>query len=44
MTKDLIGLHLLIWPGIMFTLTVLSFYLIGDGLRDALDPMLKNKK
>lgn len=43
-TKDLIGLHLLIWPGIMITLTVLSFYLIGDGLRDALDPMLKNKK
>lgn len=43
-TKDFIGLHLLIWPGIMITLTVLSFYLIGDGLRDALDPMLKNKK
>ncbi len=43
-TKDLIGLHLLIWPGVMITLTVLSFYLIGDGLRDALDPMLKNKK
>ena len=44
MTKDFIGLHLLIWPGVMITLTVLSFYLIGDGLRDALDPMLKNKK
>jgi len=43
-TKDFIGLHLLIWPGVMITLTVLSFYLIGDGLRDALDPMLKNKK
>ena len=43
-TKDFIGLHLLIWPGILITLTVLSFYLIGDGLRDALDPMLKNKK
>jgi len=43
-TKDFIGLHLLIWPGVLITLTVLSFYLIGDGLRDALDPMLKNKK
>lgn len=43
-TKDFIGLHLLILPGVLITLTVLSFYLIGDGLRDALDPMLKNKK
>ena len=43
-TKQYIGLHLLIWPGVLITLTVLSFYLIGDGLRDALDPMLKNKK
>ncbi len=44
-TKDFIGaLHLLFWPGILTTLTVLAFYLIGDGLRDALDPMLKNKK
>lgn len=38
------ALHLLILPGILTTLTVLAFYLIGDGLRDALDPMLKNKK
>jgi ABC-type dipeptide/oligopeptide/nickel transport system permease subunit len=37
------ALHLLIWPGIFITLTVLAFYLIGDGLRDALDPTLKNK-
>ncbi|HHW88692.1 MAG TPA: ABC transporter permease [Chloroflexi bacterium] len=43
-TKQFTGLHLLIWPGVLITLTVLSFYLIGDGLRDALDPMLKNKK
>jgi peptide/nickel transport system permease protein len=43
-TKAYTGLHLLIWPGVLITLTVLSFYLIGDGLRDALDPMLKNKK
>ncbi len=38
------ALHLLVWPGLLITLTVLAFYLIGDGLRDALDPMLKNKK
>ncbi len=38
------ALHLLILPGLVTTLTVLAFYLIGDGLRDALDPMLKNKK
>ena len=43
-TQDFIALHLLIWPGVLITLTVLAFYLIGDGLRDALDPMLKNKK
>lgn len=29
-------------PGVMITLVVLSFSLVGDGLRDALDPKLKN--
>jgi peptide/nickel transport system permease protein len=29
-------------PGVMITLTVLAFNLIGDGLRDALDPRLKD--
>lgn len=29
-------------PGISITLVVLSFSLVGDGLRDALDPRLKN--
>lgn len=43
-TQDFMALHLLIWPGVLISLTVLAFYLIGDGLRDALDPMLKNKK
>ena len=43
-TYQMSALHLLILPGILTTLTVLAFYLIGDGLRDALDPMLKNKK
>jgi peptide/nickel transport system permease protein len=32
--------HLVIFPGIMITLTVLAFNLIGDGLRDAFDPRL----
>src|SRR5205085_10643944 len=27
-----------IWPGLAIFLTVLSFNLLGDGLRDALDP------
>jgi peptide/nickel transport system permease protein len=29
---------LLIWPGLAITIMVLAFNLIGDGLRDALDP------
>lgn len=29
-------------PGIAITLVVMSFSLVGDGLRDALDPKLKN--
>lgn len=29
-------------PGIAITMVVLSFSLVGDGLRDALDPKLKN--
>ena len=32
--------HLIFFPGIAITLCVLSFNLIGDGLRDALDPRL----
>jgi peptide/nickel transport system permease protein len=31
-----------LWPGFMIFLTVLGFMLLGDGLRDALDPRLKN--
>ena len=30
------------WPGIMILITVLGFMLFGDGLRDALDPRLRN--
>jgi len=38
------ALHLVWPPGLLITVTVLCFYLVGDGLRDALDPTLKNKK
>lgn len=36
-----LGTHLVIYPGLLITLTVLCLYLLGDGLRDALDPRLK---
>jgi ABC-type dipeptide/oligopeptide/nickel transport system permease subunit len=32
--------HLLIFPGLAIMITVLAFNLLGDGLRDALDPRL----
>jgi ABC-type dipeptide/oligopeptide/nickel transport system permease subunit len=32
--------HLLIFPGVAIMITVLAFNLVGDGLRDALDPRL----
>jgi ABC-type dipeptide/oligopeptide/nickel transport system permease subunit len=34
--------HIILAPGLAITLTVLGFNLLGDGLRDALDPRLKN--
>ncbi|MEW6104153.1 MAG: nickel transporter permease [bacterium] len=33
--------HLMIFPGLMIMVTVLAFNLLGDGLRDVLDPRLK---
>ena len=30
------------FPGLAIMLTILSLNLLGDGLRDALDPKLKN--
>ena len=30
--------HFMLWPGLAIFITVLSFNLFGDGLRDALDP------
>lgn len=34
--------HIVLFPGFSIVLTVLSLNLIGDGLRDALDPRLKD--
>jgi len=33
--------HIIVFPGIAIMLTVLGFNLLGDGLRDALDPRLR---
>ena len=33
--------HLVLYPGIAIMITVLSFNLLGDGLRDAIDPRLR---
>jgi len=33
--------HLMIFPGLMIMITVLAFNFLGDGLRDALDPRLR---
>ncbi|MDY3251259.1 MAG: ABC transporter permease subunit [Candidatus Choladocola sp.] len=33
--------HLVLFPGILIFLTVLAFNLLGDGLRDTLDPKMK---
>ena len=33
--------HLVFYPGLAIMLTVLAFNLLGDGLRDALDPRMR---
>ena len=33
--------HLVFFPGVAIVLAVLSFNLVGDGLREALDPRFK---
>jgi len=35
--------HLVFYPGLAIIITVLAFNLLGDGLRDAIDPRLKQK-
>jgi oligopeptide transport system permease protein len=40
-TRVLSAPHLLLFPGVFLSITVLSFILMGDALRDALDPKLR---
>jgi oligopeptide transport system permease protein len=40
-TRVLSAPHLLFFPGVFLSLTVLAFILMGDALRDALDPKLR---
>ena len=41
MTSSYVAWHLIFPPGIMIFLTVLALYILGDGLRDAIDPQLR---
>ena len=34
--------HMTLFPGLFIMLTILALNLLGDGLRDALDPKLKS--
>lgn len=36
--------HVVVFPGLAITLTVLAMNLLGDGLRDALDPRLRERR
>ncbi len=36
------GPHLVVFPGLCITLTVLCLYVIGDGIRDAFDPTVND--
>jgi peptide/nickel transport system permease protein len=39
----LVAYYIVLFPGIMLSLTVLAMNLLGDGLRDALDPRLQRR-
>jgi len=41
-TQGYISVHpeVVLWPGLAITITVLAFYLLGDALREAMDPTL----
>jgi peptide/nickel transport system permease protein len=36
--------HVALFPGVAIVLTVLGLNLMGDGLRDALDPKLRRRR
>jgi peptide/nickel transport system permease protein len=38
-----LGPHLVVFPGLLITITVLCLYVVGDGLRDALDPTMRGR-
>ncbi len=38
------AIWIMIFPGVFLSLTVLSINLVGDGLRDALDPKLRRRE
>jgi oligopeptide transport system permease protein len=40
----LIRPHEFLWPAFFISATVLAFNLLGDGLRDALDPKLRSNE
>lgn len=40
-TGSFVAWHLIFPPGFLILFTVLSLYLLGDGLRDAMDPQLR---
>ncbi|CAG7612536.1 ABC transporter permease [Leucobacter soli] len=45
-TQGYISVHpeVVLWPGLAITLTVLAFYLLGDALREAMDPSLRTRR
>jgi len=38
-----VAFHIILYPGILLAITVLSINMVGDGLRDALDPRLARR-
>lgn len=45
LAQSVITIHplLVVWPGVAIALAVLGFNLLGDGLRDRLDPRMKGR-
>jgi len=39
-----VAFYTILYPGILLAITVLAINLMGDGLRDALDPRLTNQR
>ncbi|MBM3523500.1 MAG: ABC transporter permease, partial [Alphaproteobacteria bacterium] len=41
--RILVGFQIVAFPGLLLTITVLAVNLMGDGLRDSLDPRLRRR-